>query len=425
MTVMQPLETAGCGCDALDLPQGLTSIAEALDLISDWVAPLPDMDCVALDQAQGRILAQAVTAQTLTPPFDNSAMDGYAVRSTDFSGPAPWRLKVTTCVRAGSPMVTSVIPGEAVQLFTGAPLPLGVDAVVMQEHVTRIGDHITLTNRPKPKANIRYAGEDMAPGQQIITSGQRLGAAEIAVLAAAGCSTVVVQRRPRVAILTTGDEVRAPGTDLDVSAIWDVNAPMLTAAIRSSGGEVMQVVQAGDSLFALRDTLATLAHQVDMIVTTGGISVGAADFVKPAIEQLSGKMAFSGVAVKPGKPVSFGKIGSAYWLGLPGNPVSAFVTWTLFGSRLMNGLSKRTTGQSKRRHVVTAAPLNHRTGRCELRLATLSGFDGLGREVVSCPADTQSARVSRLTGADGLVFIPADTDTIPEGGLVEFMPFKY
>ena len=424
MTLMQPLEAAGCGCDALDATQGLVSIAEALEEISSWVSNNENHETVPLDQAQGRTLARPVRAQGMTPPFDNSAMDGYAVNTASLVGEGPWKLSVKNSVRAGGTSAAPVGAGKAVQIFTGAPVPQGADAVIMQEHVLREGDQITLTQRPVSGAHVRVTGEDMATGQEVMPAGRKVGSAEIAVLAAAGCAMVSVNRRPKVAILTTGDEVRCAGRELETSAIWDVNSPMLVAAIQNAGGEIVQVAHGTDNLPDLRATLEELAEIADVVVTTGGISVGAADFVKPAIEQLGGDIWFSGVAVKPGKPVSFGRVGAAYWLGLPGNPVSALVTWTLFGTQILNGLSGADNGCSKRRHVVASSELSHRTGRCELRLATLSGFDGLGRELVNCPADTQSARVSRLTDADGLVFIPAETESICEGGLLEFLPFS-
>ncbi|PCJ09661.1 MAG: molybdopterin molybdenumtransferase MoeA [Rhodobacteraceae bacterium] len=426
MTLMHPLEVAGCGCDALDQGQGqrLMPISAALAVIKDWTTISAGGEVIGLEQARGRILAAPVTAQAMTPPFDNSAMDGYTLCTADLRGEGPWTLTVSHCIRAGSPADMPLQAGQAMQVFTGAPLPVEADTVVMRERVLRSGDHITLTRRPKPQDNIRYTGEDMRPGQLIVDVGRRLDTAAIAAIAAAGCGLIQVRPRPRIAILTTGDEVRSAGTVLGAAAIWDVNSPMLTAAVTGAGAAVVEVIHGGDSLEALRDTLAELCQRVDVIVTTGGISVGAADFVKPAIAELGGEFGFSGVALKPGKPVSFGRIGAAYWLGLPGNPVSALVTWTLFGPQLLSELTGATSPAARRRHVVVDAALTHHTGRCELRLATLFGFDGLGREVVCCPQETKSAQVSRLVEADGLVFIPAEADSIPKGGMVEFLPFN-
>jgi len=424
MTVLQRLEAAGCGCDALDLGQGLIPVNAAQTVIADWTMIRASSELIDLGQAAGRTLAAPVTARAMTPPFDNSAMDGYALCSTDLMGEAPWTLTVSQCVPAGRVAKGPLKAGQAVQIFTGAPVPDGADAVVMQERVQRCGDQITLTKQPKPRDHIRYAGEDMQPGQVMLDAGRRLDMAGIAAAAAAGHGQVQVRPRPRIAILTTGDEIRRPGAALTGAAIWDVNSSMLAAAIRAAGAELIEVVQGGDSLAAIGDTLSELSQRVDVIVTTAGISVGAADYVKPAIAKIGGEIGFSGVAMKPGKPVSFGRIANAYWLGLPGNPVSALVTWALFGPHILAGLTGGETCGPKRRHVVAAVDLKHKAGRCELRLATLAGFDGLGRELVQCPPDTQSARVSRLVDADGLVFIPADTETIPTGGMVEFLPFN-
>jgi molybdopterin molybdotransferase len=399
-------------------------ITAAQSVIADWTVINGTGEVVDLVQSIGRVLAAPVIARDMAPPFDNSVMDGYALRCNDLVGEGPWTLTVSHCIRAGSRHETSLDAGQAAQIFTGAPVPEGADAVVMQERVQRSGNQITVKKRPKPRDHIRHAGEDMRQGQLVLKAGRRLDAAAVAVIAAAGCGKVMVRLRPRIAVLTTGDEVQSPGTALGVAAIWDVNSPMLTAAISAAGADVVEVIHGGDSLEALRITLEELSQRVDIIVTTGGISVGAADYVKPAIADLGGEIGFSGVAMKPGKPVSFGRIGSAYWLGLPGNPVSALVTWTLFGPEILAGLTGADPNVPRRRRVAAEGKLTHKLGRCELRLATLCGFDGAGREVVRCPQDTQSARVSRLVDADGLVFIPAGTETIPAGGMVEFLPFN-
>lgn len=256
----------------------------------------------------------------------------------------------------------------------------------------------------------------------VVPAGCRIGPREIAGIVAAGHDSVTVTRRIRVGILATGDEVRQPGAALSSAQICDVNTPMLMSSMQELGVDVVITRIGGDTPDEIRRDLQTLSALLDLVVTTGGISVGAADHVKPALRDAGGEIVLSGVAIKPGKPISVGRLGAATWLGLPGNPVSAFVTWTVFGRRILDRLSGHQTTQIHRRHVITHRALHHRPGRCELRLASIIGTDVQGREIASFPAQTHSARVSHLSNADGLIVVPAETDHIPEGGLVEFLP---
>jgi molybdopterin molybdotransferase len=221
----------------------------------------------------------------------------------------------------------------------------------------------------------------------------------------------------------TGDEVRPAGTNRSAAQIWDVNSPMLSALLATSAVDLVSVGQAADDRSGLASQLAELAARSDLIVTTGGISVGEEDHVRPALAALGGEILFSGVAIKPGKPVSFGRLGSSLWLGLPGNPLSAFVTFQVFGTALIRRLTGENTQPSLRRHVVLSEALRRKPGRCELRPATIAGFDAQGREVVRSDDATHSARVGTLPFADGLIFLPAEADYLPAGALVEFHPF--
>lgn len=359
----------------------------------------------------------------MAPAFDNAAMDGYAVETSALAGPGPWVLPVVARIPAGQGTTTSVAGAVAARIFTGAPIPGGADAVVMQEDVRRDGDVIHLSRRPAPGLNIRRAGSDLARGVTVLDNGQRLGPKEIAVCAAAGAGIVRVRRRLRVALLVTGDEVRRAGGAREAAQTWDVNTPMLTASLAAAGVELVASAHCADILADLVRQFDDLAARADLVITTGGISVGEEDLVKPAFMSLGGEILFSGVTIKPGKPVTVGRIGKAYWLGLPGNPVSAFVTWQVFGMALIRALTGERTGAPARRHVVTASEIRRKPGRCELRPATLAGFDSHGREIVSFDDATHSARVGLLSLADGLMFLPADADCLPAGALVEFQPF--
>jgi molybdopterin molybdotransferase len=423
MTVIHKIESQSCGCDALPHQKTLISIGEALACIERTARPVAQSEDTTLANALGRVLSDPVRSLGMVPPFDNAAMDGYAINTSSLSGVGPWELYVEDRVAAGQVRSAKQSENTAVQIFTGAPVPDGADAVVMQEDVRRNGSHIVLDQKISPRTHIRAAGEDMIKGKIVVPAGRGLTARDIAACAAAGHATVSVRRRIRVALLVTGDEVYQPGQARGSAGIWDVNTPMLSAAIASPEIEFCGIHIAADTRSRMRAQLAEIAAGSDLVVTTGGISVGEEDHVKPALADLNATIAFSGVAMKPGKPVSFGQIEDAYWLGLPGNPLSAFVTWQLFGSALCQALAGRVQKQSMRRHVILSQELHHKPGRCELRLARLSGFDHTGREVVEFGDATHSGRVAQLPDMDGLLFVPSDSETLPDGALVEFQPF--
>lgn len=423
MTLIQRFEGPACGCKSLTGTKALISVDDALAIIARISLTLSQTERVPLARASGRTLAQSVRSLGCVPPFDNAAMDGYAINTASFFGAGPWVLEVAGRIAAGQSGAPSVPASAAVQIFTGAPVPAGADAVVMQEDVEKSGASIRLDRIVPPGTNIRRAGEDIAAGITVLPFGTCLSAKEIAACAAAGHSDVCVTRRPRIALLVTGDEVVQAGQRRSAAGIWDINTPMLTAAIATPEIEFCGAFVAADTRAALRTQLQGLTADVDLIVTTGGISVGEEDHVKPAVADLGGTILFSGVAMKPGKPVSFGKVGRAHWIGLPGNPLSAFVTWQVFGTAICAALAGKSKGKTARRHVVLSGPLMHRVGRCEFRLARLTGFDAEGREVVDFPDATHSGRVAQLPDMDGLLFIPADAETLPPGALVEFQPF--
>lgn len=424
MTLQRPIEPDGCGCEAADPRRGLVSIDAALRRIAEEATPVAGTEDLALGRAAGRVLAAPVVAQTSAPPFDSAAMDGYALDSAALSGAGPWTLDVSGRVAAGCDARPSIGTGQAVRIFTGAPLPEGTDTVVMQEHVQRAGDAVRLHRRPAPGENVRLAGEDIAHGDTVLRPGCRIGPRQIAAASAAGARRVVVRRRVRIGLLVTGDEVTgAEAATLETGAIWDVNAPFLTAELDHPCFDLVRVAHGHDNPGTLARQFTDLASETDIFVTTGGVSVGDEDHVKPAFRAAGGEILFSGVAVKPGKPVSFGRLGCALWLGLPGNPLSAFVTFRLLGVALMRALLGETGGGTPRRNVVTSAPIRRRPGRCELRPARLVGFDGHGREVALCEDATHSGRVAGLPPMDGLMFLPAETDHLPAGALVEFLPF--
>ena len=424
MTIISPVSTKGCGCDTPEDAKKLLSIDAALARIDDHAAPLADTEVIPLSQALGRVLAAPVRAADKAPAFNSSAMDGYAVNTTGLRGDGPWILPVIDHIAAGLMAKAPLAPVGAARILTGAPLPEGADAVIRQEDVTRQGATVRLDRRPMPGENVRRAGEEMQRGQTVLGAGCRLGPRQIAASAACGAASLRVRRTLRIALVVTGSEVRATGHERTDGQIWDVNTPMLQAALARPEVDLTVAEHLKDDPDLVAARLSELTKEVDLIVTTGGVSVGDADHVKPALIGLGAEVHFSGVAIKPGKPVSFGSLAGCHWLGLPGNPAAAFVTWQVFGIALVHALTGQESPRMTRRHVVTADAIDRKPGRCELRPAKLLGFDEQGRELSSCASASHSARASELAFADGLILLPAESDHLPAGALVEFSAFR-
>lgn len=426
MSVYDPITSSACGCDDPALVGPLMSVADAVERGLGLVRPLDGIERVDLADARGRVLARAVCAQADMPGFDNSGMDGYAIRTDDFAAGPDVALPVVGTSAAGGARAT-LAPGTAMRIYTGAPVPDGADAVVMQEHTHVQGDTITLTRIPGAGENIRRQGEDMRQFDQVLATGRLLDARSIAACAGAGVGQVDVRPVLRVALVLTGDELTAAGDALTGGAIWDVNSPMLRGLIDCGWAKVTARHQVVDDRAALVSKLRDLAGQVDIIVTSGGVSVGDRDHVKPALEALGARVAVSGVAIKPGKPVTLSTLGDSgggtLVVSLPGNPVSAFVTWLVFGAPLAARMAGLVGASAPRRHVRADQTLHHKPGRCEYRPARITGYGSDGLEVVTTGTGTFSAQLGPLAEADGLVLIPAEVDRLEQGDMLEFLPF--
>lgn len=411
---------AECGCSAPGGGADLITVDRGLELIETRVPALEGTETLPLAEARGRVLAAPVLARLNAPLFDNSAMDGYAIDTAALHAPGPWSTRIATNVAAGD-AATALPRGTAARVLTGAPLPAGADAVIAQEHVSRDGDRITIATLPATGQHIRRAGEDIARNTSVLTAGHRLGPRQIAACAATGHSHVAVRRQPRVVLVTTGNEIGTPGAEMRPGQIPDINTPMLQAAIARCTGTPPEVLHHADDRENITATLATLSKLCDLIVTTGGVSVGDADHLKPAFDRLGGRYLFSGVALKPGKPVCLGHLNRAHWLGLPGNPLSAFVTWTLFGKPLLAALLGQMPILPRRRLLPVAGPVTHRPGRTEARLARLARCPATGADTALCDAATHSGRVHPLALADGLAILPADATEMATGDIIEFL----
>lgn len=304
----------------------MISVDEALERILAAATVQAGTERIALTAALQRVLAEDITAAMHSPPWDNSAMDGYAVRAADIA--AGTTLAVSQRITAGSaPQVLAA--NTAARIFTGAPIPAGSDTVVIQEDVDAADNAVTFREACKPGANVRRQGHDVAKGTRVLAAGHRIRPADIGLLAALGVADVAVRKPLRVAVIATGDELTPVGEPLSAGSLYDSNGPMLTALLMQLGMQVIDGGRLHDDLASTRTRLRELAAQADVLLTTGGVSVGEEDHVKAAIEA-EGELKLWKVRVKPGKPLGFGRVANTPWFGLPGNPVSAFVTFQLF-----------------------------------------------------------------------------------------------
>ena len=311
--------------------KGLLSVDEALDVLLAGARPVGEVEEVPTLEATGRVLARAQVSTMDVPPLDNSAMDGYAVRSADVKA-ADTRLKISQRIMAGA-VGRPLEAGTAARIFTGAPIPAGADAIVMQEFCAVDGEHVVVKKVPEKEAWVRRRASDIARGAQVLAEGVRLRPQDTGLAASVGIKTLPVRRRVRLGLFFTGDELVMPGEPLAPGRIYNSNRFTLNGLAQVFGCEVRDYGIVPDSLEATREVLRRTAAECDVIVTSGGVSVGEADFVKPAVEA-EGSLLMWRIAMKPGRPLAFGKVRGgareAAFIGLPGNPVSSFVTFLIF-----------------------------------------------------------------------------------------------
>jgi molybdopterin molybdotransferase len=394
----------------------MLSVEEALERILAEITPLENTQ-IALPDALGLVLAEDVIAQEDMPPFANSAMDGFALLSKD-SVPRegqPPRLRVTGTIAAGYVAEHSVEEGTAMRIMTGAPVPAGADAVIQVELTRSEGPEsnwVEILAEVAPGNNIRPAGEDIRHGQIVLRRGTTINAWEIGVLATLGCSKVPVIRRPRIAILATGDEVVDVSEPLQPGKIRNSNSYLLEAAVRQAGAEPHRLGVARDTVESLREKFSE-AVQYDLILTSGGISVGEFDLVK-TIMQEQGQIDFWRINMRPGKPVAFGRIGSVPLLGLPGNPVSSAVTFELFGRPTIRKMQGYTHLLRPQIDVIVADGIHERVTRRHYIRAYVKQH---GDHFIAHTTGNQGSNITTsLLNANALLIVPEGGTTIPAGG---------
>jgi molybdopterin molybdotransferase len=368
----------------------------------------------------GRVVAQDVVAQVLLPPWDNSAMDGYAVKAEDLAQ-VPVRLPVLGEMAAGmAPGAVSVRPGACAQVMTGAPIPDGADSVVPYEWTDRGDREVLVQQRPNVGNAVRRAGEDLSPGDRILSAGHRLRPSDLAPLAASGLAAVSVSQRPRVAVITTGDEIRPPGSKLGPGEIYDTAGPALEALIEAAGGEVQLRLRIGDDPAQVERELLGAAASCDLLVTVGGVSVGDHDHVRTAVERL-GRLWLWRVAMRPGRPIAFGELRGAIFLGLPGNPVSATVTFILFGASCLLAMQGVSDPQPTTQFAELLEAIDKPEGLETFHRASLRPQPGRLPGVRLTGTQSSGATLS-LARADVLLALPAQGARADQGTVVEVIP---
>jgi molybdopterin molybdotransferase len=395
----------------------------AVQLVLQAARALPAQE-LSLERALGAGLAEDVGASAPVPAFDSSAMDGYAARSADIADASrerPVLLSVIDESRAGLPAARALGAGEAIAISTGAMIPAGADTVVRVEVTTSTGESVAVREAAPPGADVRRAGEDIRAGDLVLRRGSLLGAAELGVLASLGHATVSCARRARLSLLVSGDELVAPGEASRAGGVYDSNSTTIASLARASGVQVVGAARIGDDADATVAALAGAAEGADVLVVCGGVSVGAHDHVEPALHELGAREAFWGVALKPGRPTWFGSLGETLVFGLPGNPVSAMVTFILLVApalRALHGLA----GSRERASARMACDYEKPRGRTHAVRCRLSRHeDGWRAE----PNGAQGSHVlSSMLGADALALVPAEATIVRAGELVEIVPLR-
>ena len=393
----------------------LMPVEEARERILSLVSPVAGTERVSLQAALDRVLARDLVSPLDVPAFDNSAMDGYALHHADLEAGTP--LEVVGRALAGAPWEGRLAAGQAVRIMTGAVMPEGADTVVMQEQVTASDDRIRIEGEHRPGENVRRAGEDIRRGETVLAAGRRLNVADIGMLASIGIDEVPVRRRVRVAFFSTGDELVPPGRPLAPGRIHDSNRHVLRAALQRMGLEPLDLGIVPDTREATEQTLTEAVEMADAIVTSGGVSVGEADYVKETVERM-GELHLWRIRMKPGKPLAVGRIDGTLFFGLPGNPVSTLVTFLQFVRPALEALGGTQPRPLPRLRVPLAEDIRRSPGRQEYMRGRLEPAAGGGLSVRRTGAQGSHVMTS-FRDADCFIVLPPEAGRIPAGTEVD------
>ncbi len=404
---------------------------EAIAILKQSIAPIVSTEDIAIEHADGRTLAARIDAGSNIPSHDNSAVDGYAFAYSDYDRAHGTEFQVAARIPAGRPSTSAMAPQTAARIFTGAFVPDGHDTVVMQEDIEildeenerdGIGYRVRIPAGLKAKANVRPAGEDVRAGETLFEPGHRLRPQDLASLAAVGYAEVSCFRPLRVAVFSTGDEIVRPGTPLRPGQLYDANAPMLRALITTTGAEVIDEGVLADDRAVVEERLTDAASRYDVIISSGGASLGEEDHVVDALATLGQRHIWQ-LAIKPGRPMTFGQIGDTVVLGLPGNPVAVFVCFLLYAWPMLRRLGGADWPEPERLRLKAAFKLERsKTGRREFWRAMLRQTDD-GQEVEKYARDG-SGLISSLRAADGFIDIDEDLTQVNIGDEINFIPFS-
>jgi molybdopterin molybdotransferase len=393
-------------------------VAKAREYIRSFLTPVTAIERLHIRAALGRVLAEDIRSTMNVPLDDNSAMDGYAVRFADLKADAPVTLTVIGASFAGKPFGGQAGAGHAVRIMTGGVLPSGCDTVVMQERVTVAGDRVTIPSGQQKAQNVRYAGDDIKRDAVVFARGQILRPAELGMIASLGIGEVSVYRKLRVAFFSTGDELAAIGQTLGAGQLYDSNRYTIYGMLSRLGVDAIDMGTIRDDPVAIEAAFSEASRAADVVITSGGVSVGEADFVKQILDRL-GEVLFWKIAMKPGRPLAYGKIGSAHFFGLPGNPVSVMVTFYQFVQQalllLMGGADAGSLPMLK---AVCSTPIKKAPGRTEFQRGILTQEPD-GQWTVRVTGDQGSGILSSMSRANCFIVLPDAQGNTPAGAMVD------
>ncbi|MEN3158586.1 gephyrin-like molybdotransferase Glp [Alkalimonas sp. NCh-2] len=393
-------------------------VQDAIDAMLSQVMPLADTETVGLTRALDRVLAQDIRADITVPAFDNSAMDGYAFR---FAEAATGKsLPLAGIALAGHAFEGEIPAGYCVRITTGAVLPDGLDTVVMQEQVEQTNAGIRLLDTPKAGEHVRRAGEDIAPGQLLFSQGHRLNTVDIGLLASIGLAEIVVLRRLKVAVFSTGDELVAPGQSLPAGHLYDSNRYVLQAMLQRLGVAVLDLGLLPDKPEPIRQAILRASDEADVLITSAGVSVGEADYTRQLLSEL-GDIGFWKVAMKPGKPFAFGTLGSCWFFGLPGNPVATVATMDLLVQPVLRRLAGEKRSQPESLQAIASEPLKKSPGRADFQRGFYQQQDG--QLQVKAIGKQSSAVLSGTARANCYIALEQEQGPVAAGEKVSILPF--